>query len=80
MNNMIKTVTAEKIHFAIVDKISNGSSYIDALVEYAEENGLEIESLATIIKKSDVLREKIRSEAVLLNMVKRDKEDVRLCE
>lgn len=55
--------TPEKIHFAIEKKISTGASYIDALVEYSVENNLEIETVAEIVKKSAIIKEKIRSEA-----------------
>lgn len=55
--------TPEKIHFAIEKKLSVGSSYIDALVEYAKEQDLEVETVAEIVKKSKIIKEKIRSEA-----------------
>jgi len=75
---MIKTVSAETIHFAIADKLANGVSYIEALCEYAHDTGVEIETLAAIIKKSEVIREKIRGEALSLNMIKRDPDEGRL--
>ena len=54
---------------------------IDALVTYAENNGLEIETIAAIIKKSSILKEKVRSEAVQLRMVKKDENDLTdICE
>lgn len=60
---MIETQTPEKIHLAIEKRLSKGSSYIDALIEYANENRLEVETVAEIVKKSPVLKEKIRTEA-----------------
>lgn len=60
---IIETHTPEKIHFAIEKKLSSGSSYIDALVEYAKEQDLEIETIAEIVKKSKIIKEKIRVEA-----------------
>ena len=73
---MVVAMTPEKIHHAIADMISRGTPYIDALVEYATQNNLEIESIAAIVKKSSILKEKIRSEAVELRMVKKEDADI----
>jgi IMP cyclohydrolase len=78
---MVVTMTPEKIHHAISTMVSQGVPYIDALVTYAENNGLEIETIAAIIKKSSILKEKVRSEAVQLRMVKKDENDLTdICE
>jgi len=74
MNDVV-SLTPEKIHLAISEQIAGGVPYIDALVNYAEKNNLEIESVAAVIKKSSILKEKIRSEAVLLKMVKQSDEE-----
>ena len=59
----------------------NGVNYIDALVEYARKNGLEIEAVADIVKKSSILKEKVRTEAVKMKMVIKDDQDItELCE
>lgn len=64
----------------IASKLSNGATYIDALVEYAKENDLEIETVAEIVKKSSILKEKIREEAVAVRMVKKEDNGlVKLC-
>lgn len=61
-----------KIHHEISQQISRGVPYIDALVDFAEKNDIEIETVAQIVKKSSILREKVKSEAVNLRMVKKD--------
>lgn len=66
------TMTPEKIHHEISQQISRGVPYIDALVDFAEKNNIEIETVAQIVKKSSILREKVKSEAVKLRMVKKD--------
>lgn len=77
---MIQTRTPEKIHHEIAAKLAKGVSYIDALVDYAREHDIEIETVAEIVKKSSVIKEKIRSEAVSMKMVKRDPNDItQLC-
>lgn len=73
---MIKTRTPEKIHHEIAGKLAKGVSYIDALIDYAKENDIEIETIAEIVKKSSTIKEKIRSEAVSMKMVKRDENDI----
>lgn len=67
---MVDVETAEKIHFAIEKKLSLGSSYIDALVEYAKERDLEIETVAEIVKKSSIIKEKVRMEARTKRLLK----------
>jgi len=67
---MVEVETPEKIHFAIEKKLSLGSSYIDALVEYAKERDIEIETIAEIVKKSTVIKEKVRTEAKTKRLLK----------
>jgi tRNA U34 5-carboxymethylaminomethyl modifying GTPase MnmE/TrmE len=80
VKSMIETQTPEKIHHEISEKLAKGVSYIEALVDYAKDRNLEIETVAEIIKKSSVIKEKIRSEATKLKLVKRDKDARQLCD
>lgn len=70
----VVALTPDKIHHEIARHISRGVPYIDALVDYSEKSGIEIETIAQIVKKSSVLKEKIRTEAVSLRMVKKEDE------
>lgn len=73
--------TPERVHQEISEMLKKGVSYIDALCEYARINDLEIEVIADIVKKSSILKEKVRSEAIDLHMVEKDDQDItRLCE
>ena len=65
----------EKIHHEIAAMLANGVNYIDALVEYARKNDLEIEAVADIVKKSSILKEKLRGEAVKLKLVEKEERD-----
>jgi len=67
-------MTPEKIHHSIAHMISAGIPYIDAICEYAATNNIDIEIVADVIKRSTILREKIRVEAVELRMVKKSNE------
>jgi tRNA U34 5-carboxymethylaminomethyl modifying GTPase MnmE/TrmE len=80
VESMIETQTPEKIHHEISEKLAKGVSYIEALVDYAKDRNLEIETVAEIIKKSSVIKEKIRSEATKLKLVKRDRDARQLCD
>lgn len=68
---MIETRTPDRIHQEISGMLSNGVSYIDALVEYARVHNLEIETVASIIKKSSIMKEKVREEASDMRLIKR---------
>lgn len=72
---MIKTLTAETIHFAIADKLKKGASYIEALCDYAKEEDIEIETLASAIKKSEIFKSKLKKEALSLKMIKKDPDE-----
>lgn len=66
---------------AISEKLSKGATYIDALVEYSKENNIEIETVAEIVKRSSIIKEKIRSEAIAMKLVKKEKNDLtELCQ
>lgn len=78
---MIETRTPEKIHMEIAEKLKKGATYIDALVEYAKEHNIEIETVAEIVKRSSIIKEKIRSEAIAMKLVKKEKNDLtELCQ
>jgi uncharacterized membrane-anchored protein YitT (DUF2179 family) len=77
---MITTLSAEKIHHDISEMLSKGTTYIEALVEYSKQKDIEIETIAEIVKKSPVIKEKLRTEAVKMKLVKRDKHESQLCD
>lgn len=47
---------------------NTGETYIDAVINYAEKNGLEVETISKMLNK--VIRQKIESEASDLNLLK----------
>lgn len=64
------TDAAEKIHKDILALVSGGSTYIDALIQYSKDNSIEIETIGEIIKKSSVLKNKVKAEAAALRLLK----------
>lgn len=67
----LQKLNCERIMKEISAHISEGIPYIDAVVEYAEKNGLEIEVIGEIIRKSPLLKANIYREAEELNMVEK---------
>lgn len=72
MDEELKTISPEKVHFEIETMLSSGSNYLDAIIEYANNNNLEIETVANVVKKSKVMKEKIRVEANNKRLLKKD--------
>jgi predicted aldo/keto reductase-like oxidoreductase len=67
----MKELNSELIMREIQEYIDSGIPYIDAVIEYAEKNEVEIEVVGEIIRRSPVLKAKIHSEAEELNMMER---------
>lgn len=65
----MKELNSEKIHREIMSYVNNDVTYIDALVHYAERYEIEIEVLGEMIRKSPVLKSKVRDDAETLNLV-----------
>lgn len=64
-------LNSERIMRDIAYMIDAGVPYIDAIVEYSEQNNLEIEVLGEIIRRSPILKAKIYEEAEDLNLVEK---------
>jgi|GEM_PF-5661579 hypothetical protein len=68
---MEEAMKADQILSEIQGFVNEEVSYIDALVYYAETNNLEIDLIGEIIRRSPVLKSKVRDDAERLNMVER---------
>lgn len=67
---MRRILNQETILKEIEKQIKNGNSYMDSVLDYCEKNNLEVESIGEIVKKSPIIKEKIKKEAKNLLMVK----------
>ena len=67
----LNRLNSERIMIEISRHIEAGVPYIDAVVEYATQNELEIEVIGEIIKKSPVLKANIYREAEKLKMIEK---------
>lgn len=56
-----------------IDKLAGvkGLTYFDAVMHYCEINNIEMETAASLIKQSTVLKARIQIEAENLNMLRR---------
>jgi len=64
------TDRAIKFHTDIDGMVKQGSSYIDAIVQWCEQNDQEVESVVDIIKMDQNSILKIQQEAESLNFLK----------
>lgn len=72
INQSLETNFLSKEKFAVdIEEIVSNSNlnYIDAIVEYCEKNGVEIEVAVKLVSKP--LKEKLRYDATELNYLKR---------
>ena len=65
----MKELNSELIMKEIQSYIEGGSTYIDAICEYAERNQIEIEVVGEIIRRSPVLKSCVQTEAEDLRMI-----------
>ena len=68
---VLNRLNSERIMLDIKRHIDAGVPYIDAVVEYATKNELEIEVIGEIIRKSPLLKANIYREAEELNMIEK---------
>jgi hypothetical protein len=69
---LIKSVKdPEQFHREIEERVSKGMEYLEAIVSYCEDNGLEIESVVSLMKQGSILRAKLQHEAEGLNLIEK---------
>lgn len=66
---MIEDLKAEEIMREVSNYVNSEVSFIDALVHYAEKYDLEIELVGEIVRRSQVLKAKVREDAEELNLL-----------
>lgn len=62
----------KKIHMEIENIIENYNvTYLDAILKYSEDNNIETEIMAKLIKQNSTLKEKLQEECENLNLVEK---------
>lgn len=70
MRMKVKGILDPTDFLAEVEELAaDGVEYIDAVVEVATKRGIEIETAAAIIKKSELIKSRIQQEAEDLNIL-----------
>lgn len=63
-------VTVNNFQIAIESCVhKKGMGYLEAILWYCEENNVEIEAVASLIKKSDAIKAKLEAECEDQNMI-----------
>jgi hypothetical protein len=62
-------LTAESILKEVNGYVNNEVSYIDAIVHFAHKHDIEIELIGDIIRRSAVLKSKVREDAERFNLL-----------
>lgn len=62
-------IKVEEIHKEVSRYVNDEVSYIDALVYYAQKHDIEVELLGEIIRRSSILKSKVRDDAEKLKLV-----------
>ena len=67
-----KALTQEKLISEIEHIVIHcGTNYIDAIVHYCDQNNIEVETVASIIKSSGKLKSRLQAEGEQLNFLPR---------
>jgi len=69
---MIEDFNVEKFTLEIEELVAKDIPYTDAVCRWCERQGVEIEVVASIIKKTPALKQKILDSAKKLKMIKQD--------
>ena len=64
-------ITAENIMEEISSYINEEVTYIDALVFYAQKYDIEVELIGEIVKRSQVLKSRVRDDAEKFNLMEK---------
>ena len=69
MVNVKGELKPEEIHKEICKYVGADVNYIEALVYYAQKNDIEVELLGEIIRRSPIIKSKVRDDAERLRLV-----------
>lgn len=62
-------IKLEEIHKEVSKYVCDDVTYIDALVYYAQTHDIEVELLGEMIRRSSILKSKVRDDAEKLKLV-----------
>jgi len=68
---VVNTINEEKILKGIRHMLEAGIGPIEAIIEYSNRNGLEVELVGEVIKRSSVLKYKVQEDAENMNLLEK---------
>lgn len=71
LENLQKKFDANVFSMDIESRVRHGSTYLEAIVEFCEENEIAMMSITSLVKKSDVIRSKLEAECMDLNLLEK---------
>lgn len=69
--DLINEINVEGILRYIHERTSKGATYIDCIINYAEEYNIDIEVVGEIVRDSPVLMASVHEEAEGLNLIEK---------
>jgi len=67
----MEDLKAEQILKEVAKWVNDDVSFLDALSHYADKHNLEIELIGEIVRRSPILKAKVREDAEKLNMLEK---------
>lgn len=69
LSSVFEPKSAPDILESVIRNVNSDVTIVDALVDYAEQNGLEVEALGEMIRRSPKVKSTVREHVAGLNLV-----------
>jgi PII-like signaling protein len=69
--DLINEINVESILSYVTERMANGASYIDCILNYSETYDIDIEVIGEIVRDSPVLMSAVHEEAESLNLIEK---------
>ena len=69
--DLINEVNVENIMLYMQNHVGKGTTFIDSIVNYAEQHNIDIDVVGQIVRESPVLMASVHEEAESLNLVEK---------
>lgn len=71
LENLQKKFDANVFSLDIESRVKQGSTYLEAIVEFCEENDVEMMAITSLVKKAEVIKAKLEAECMDLNLLEK---------
>lgn len=71
LENLQKKFDANVFSMDIESRVRGGSTYLEAILEFCEENDVEMMAITNLVKKSEVIKSKLEAECMDLNLLEK---------